>query len=158
MVERQLAGKASWALPLGRVLTCHEAGGGPGWSQAKACGCIWAGASAELELTSSLVVEPPQAANAAALATANAATIARATRLDVAIAVARPAVVVGVMIAAVVLRDPSGGARRAGAARARCGCSGCRCGRRGAATRPAAAAGGSEGQCSDHGDGRSQQT
>src|SRR5690349_22049166 len=113
-MERQLPGKASWALPLGRVLTCQELGGGAGRSQANACGCICAGAPVELLMSS--LVEEPQAANAAALATASAATIARPTRLDVSIAVARPAVVVGVMVATVVLRDPRCGARRARAA------------------------------------------
>jgi hypothetical protein len=45
------------------------------------------------------------ATGTAALATASAAMFATITRLDSAVAIARPAVVVGIVVTAVVLRD-----------------------------------------------------
>lgn len=88
------------ASPDGRLLVIHPDGAGAECTQANAAGS--AGADGPE------VSEEPQAASVAALTTASAATRARTRceRLDVAVAVAGSAVVVGIVVPAVVLGDP----------------------------------------------------
>ena len=77
------------------MLVAHVDGAGEGSSHAKACPEVDAVGPME-----------PQAAMVATLASANAETIAILRRLDIAVTIARATVVVGVLVPAVVLRDP----------------------------------------------------
>jgi hypothetical protein len=88
------------ASPDGRLLVLHPDGAGAECTQANAAGFAGAGGPE--------VSEEPQAASAAALNSASAAARARTRcgRLDVAVAVAGSAIVVGIVVSAVVLGDP----------------------------------------------------
>src|SRR5437763_7123715 len=83
-IRRQLGGYAI-AAPPGIVIVRHPAGGGAGRNQVNA---------AECELL-------PQAAS-------RAIAVRPASALDIAVPIAGAAVVVGIMVAAIVLRDSAG--------------------------------------------------
>jgi len=94
------------ASPDGRLLVFHPDGAGPECTRANAAGFAGAGSPEVSEVSED--PDEPQAASAAALISASAATRARTRcdRLDVAVAVAGSAVVVGIVVPAVVLGDP----------------------------------------------------
>src|SRR5689334_19651983 len=89
----QPGGRAMPAVPDGSRSTVQPVGGGTGRSHAKGPGAGWTATGAD---------DPPQLATARAAA---ASAMAASGRLERAIAVARTAVVVGVVVATVVLRD-----------------------------------------------------
>src|SRR6476661_6036029 len=100
----QLLGYPTLAAPDGRRASFQPCGAGCGWSQRNAAG--WPSAEALAP------VAPPQTARIAAAAAATASSSRRdpsIIRSDVSIAVARTAVVVRVVVAAVVLRNPVSG-------------------------------------------------